>query len=216
MSNQSKDHIRDAYNRASQAYARQFVDELVDKPMDRDLLQQFANNIGTSGTVLDLGCGPGHTTAHLTSLGLQAIGVDLSPGMIRQASWLFPKCRFRVGDFSGLDDDDGSVAGILAFYCIVHLTPDQLPMAFAEMFRVLQLGGSILMSFHAGTGVVHTDSFLDSGAQLDFILIEPEQVRAALAHVGFREITVTVRPPYETEHPSTRCYVTARKPERGH
>ena len=38
------------------------------------------------GRVLDIGCGTGHYCAALDGTGRQAIGVDLDPGMIREAS----------------------------------------------------------------------------------------------------------------------------------
>lgn len=202
-----------AYDIASEAYARKFIDELDHKPFDRELLKRFAACVGAERPVLDLGCGPGHTTAHLTSLGLRATGVDLSPNMIEIASRTFPQSRFEVGDFFALRQESSSVAGILAFYCIVHLTPEQLVPAFTEMFRVLSGGGVLLLSFHIGSEVIHAKNFLDTNAVLDFTFFEPVQIEVALRTVGFAPIEVRVRAPYETEHPSRRCYVFAHKPK---
>lgn len=209
----SQDSIRAAYDIASTAYARTFVSELDHKPFDRELLNRFAVLIGAGRPVLDIGCGPGHTTARLTSLGLMATGVDLSPKMIEQATKSFPQSTFEVGDFFGLSRDSSSVAGVLAFYCIVHLTPDQLLPAFSELFRVLAGGGVLLLAFHAGSEVIHAEKFLETNAVLDFRFFEPSQVETALATVGFSPIEVHLREPYETEHPSKRCYVFAHKPQ---
>ena len=203
--------IRSAYDVASDAYAQKFIHELDHKPLDRELLQRFASLVGPGRPVLDLGCGPGHTTAHLTSLGVSAIGVDLSPKMIEKASALFPQSRFAVSDFFALPNDSSSVAGILAFYCIVHLTPDQLQPAFAEMFRVLAEDGVLLLSFHVGSDVVRAERFLDTDATLDFTFFVPEHIKAALESAGFDAIEVHIREPYATEHPSKRCYMFARK-----
>ncbi len=131
--------------------------------------------------------------------------------MIATASASFPQARFAVGDFLALPNDSSSVAGILAFYCIVHLTPDQLLPAFAEMYRVLADGGVLLLAFHVGTEVIRAENFLDTGATLDFTFFEPEHVRATLESVGFDALEVHVREPYDTEHPSKRCYVFAHK-----
>jgi SAM-dependent methyltransferase len=209
----SRDAIRAAYDIVSEAYARKFINELDHKPLDRELLKQFAAAIGVERPVLDIGCGPGHTTAHLTSLGLIATGVDLSPGMIERASVTFPHVPFTVGDFFALTNESSSIAGILALYCIVHLTPDQLVPAFSEMFRVLSGRGVLLLSFHVGSEVVRAENFLDTNAVLDFTFFEPSQIEAALRIVGFDAIDVRIRAPYDTEHPSRRCYVFAHKPE---
>jgi SAM-dependent methyltransferase len=206
--------IQTAYDRASEAYARKFLDELDHKPLDREWLGEFASRIGPGGPVLDLGCGPGHTTAYLTALGLSAAGIDLSPRMVEQAAERFPQARFEVGDFLALRHEPRSVAGILALYCIVHLKPDQLRPAFAEMFRVLGGSGVLLLSFHVGSGVVRSENFLDSGAALDFTLFDPAEVTAALKAAGFDPIDVRLREPYPTEYASTRCYIFAPKPAR--
>ena len=96
---QSSSDIRTAYDLAASAYADSFLDELLHKPRDVEHLQQFAALVGRGQRVLDLGCGPGHTTAHLASLGLKPVGVDLSPEMIAKARELFPGEDFTVGDF---------------------------------------------------------------------------------------------------------------------
>lgn len=203
--------IRTAYDMASEAYARKFLDELKQKPADCELIQQFASLVGER-PVLDIGCGPGHTTAHLTSLRLNATGIDLSPKMIALASRTFPQSRFEVGDFLSLRHENSSVAGMLAFYCIVHLTPEQLAEAFSEMHRVLTPGGVLLLSFHVGSEVVHVENFLETNSTLDFSFFEPDSVRATLTAVGFDPIDIRIREPYETEHPSQRCYIFAYKP----
>lgn len=209
---QSLNDIRSAYDLTSEAYAEFFIDELRHKPHDLELLRQFASSVGTGQQVLDLGCGPGHTTAHLDSLGLSPIGIDLSPEMVAKATSLFPRLGFAVGDFFRLSQADGSIPGILAFYCIVHLRPDQLVPVFSEMFRVLSVGGALLLSFHVGNETIRADSFLDTGAVLDFSLFSVNQIQHALAAVGFIDIEIHQRPPYDSEHPTTRCYVFGYKP----
>lgn len=209
----SQDSIRTAYDIACAAYAQKFLSELDGKPFDRELLRQFAALVDVGRPVLDIGCGPGHTTAHLTSLGLRATGVDLSPKMIAMATETFPKSCFQVGDFFRLPSASSSIAGILAFYCIVHLNAEQLVPAFREIFRVLKGGGVLLLSFHVGSEVIHAENFLTTDAVLDFTFFEPVQIETALAEVGFSPIEIHVREPYNTEHPSKRCYVFAHKPQ---
>jgi SAM-dependent methyltransferase len=207
------DSLRDVYDLACDAYARKFIHELDYKPFDRELLNEFAAIVGPQRPVLDLGCGPGHTTAHLTSLGLAAVGIDLSPRMTGAATTTFPQSRFEVGDFFALRFESSSIAGILAFYSIVHLTADELVRPLAEMFRVLHAGGILLLSFHVGSQVVHVENFLETSAILDFTFFEPLEVEATLRKVGFTSIDVRVREPYDCEYPSKRCYIFARKPQ---
>ena len=129
------DATRRSYDAVASTYAALFGDELAGKPLDRALLAAFAETV--SGPVADLGCGPGHVTAHLHGLGCAAFGVDLSPEMVAVARRTYPAVSFSLGDMTRLDITSGSLGGIVAFYSIIHLPPDLLPVALAEFARVL-------------------------------------------------------------------------------
>jgi ubiquinone/menaquinone biosynthesis C-methylase UbiE len=108
--------------------------------------------------VLDVGCGPGRTTGLLAARDLPVIGIDLSPGMIEVARRDHPELDFRVGSMTALDLADGSVAGVVSWWSIIHLPRDVVPQAFAEFHRVLAPGGVLLMGFHVGEESTHKTS----------------------------------------------------------
>ena len=62
----------------------------------------------------------------LEARGLQVIGIDLSGEMITLARRLTPSVELRVGSMLALDLPDASLAGITAFYAIVHFEPSEL------------------------------------------------------------------------------------------
>src|SRR5829696_6865572 len=74
--------LRASYDRLAGEYAKHLFDELSHKPLDRQLLVRFAQETRGLEPVCDLGCGPGHVTRYLRSLGAEAFGVDLSAGMV--------------------------------------------------------------------------------------------------------------------------------------
>ena len=138
-------------------------------------------------------------------------GIDLSPEMVVKATELFPDVHFSVDNFMNLNHDECSVAGVLAFYCIVHLQPEQLLPAFTEMHRVLKPDGVLLLSFHVGTETIHVDSFLNTSAELDFRLFSMDEILTNLQTAGFTDIKIHEREPYESEHPTKRCYIFAQR-----
>jgi len=206
--------VRQSYDSAARAYAEHLASELDRKPLDRHLLNRFAEAVRGVGLVADLGCGPGHVARYLDAQGVRMVGIDLSPEMIRVASELQPGIEFRAGDMRALDLPDGSLAGVIAFYAIVHFKPDELGPVFREMRRVLSAGGLALLAFHIGEEVVHLDDLFGAPVSLDFRFHVPERVIEALESAGFTVMERIERQPYEgAEYPSRRCYLLARATE---
>jgi SAM-dependent methyltransferase len=211
---QTSDHIRACYDAVAREYAERFADELAHKPLDRELLDRFASEVRGRGSVYDLGCGPGQTTAFLHGCGVNVRGLDISADLLREARQRHPGLQFELGDMLALPLPDASLAGVLAFYAIVHLSPAGLRRALAEMHRVLRPGGRLLVSFHVGDGSVHVDNFLGRSVSLDFMFFTRQVVTGELVRAGFTALEVIERDPYpEVEYPSRRAYVFARKPE---
>jgi SAM-dependent methyltransferase len=211
---QTSQHIRACYDAVAREYAERFAGELAHKPLDQDLLGRFASEVRGRGDVYDLGCGPGQTTAFLHGCGVSVRGLDISAELLREARQRHPGLRFEPGDLLALPLADASLAGVVAFYAIVHLSPSGLRRAVAEMHRVLRPGGRLLLAFHLGAGSIHVDEFLGRSVALDFVFFPPQVVTGELVRAGFVAVEVIEREPYpDVEYPSRRAYLFARKPE---
>jgi SAM-dependent methyltransferase len=201
-----------SYDQVASEYTARIADELAAKPLDRALLQAFAEQAGALGPVADLGCGPGHVAAFLAGLGAAVEGFDLSSGMVAQAQRRYPALSFRQGDLRALAVPDATFGGIAAFYSIIHLTPAELVPTFQEWRRALRPGGYVLVAFHSGDSVVHLDTWWDQPVDLDFHFLPADTVAAALEQARFSIAATVRRAPYpEVEHPSERVYLLARK-----
>jgi predicted TPR repeat methyltransferase len=75
---------RDSHDTVADSYADLYRTALVERPYERAVPALFAELVetGGGGPVADVGCGPGHLTAHLRELDLDAFGVDPSPRTI--------------------------------------------------------------------------------------------------------------------------------------
>jgi SAM-dependent methyltransferase len=203
--------IRESYDSAAEAYAEHLATELAGKPLDRHLLNRFAEETRGRGFVADLGCGPGHVARYLHDQGVTVVGVDLSPEMIKVAQRLNPGLDFRVGDMTQLQMPEASLAGVVAFYAIVHFDAAELGGVLREVRRVLAPGGWALLAFHIGDQVVHVEDLFGSPVSLDFRFHEPRAVIEALRSADLKVVEQIEREPYEgAEYPSRRCYLFAR------
>lgn len=197
MTEQSAWHdTKVAYDAVAGLYAELFSDILDRLPLERALLAAFAELVRGAGPVADLGCGPGHLTAHLNALGLNAFGVDLSSEMIALARRAHPGLRFDEGEMTALDLGDGVLGGILAFYSVIHTPPVRLPAVFAEFARVLAPGGHLLLGFFAGDDPVPRE--FDHKVTLAYRW-SPGGLAELLGQAGFAEVARMVREPGEGE-----------------
>jgi SAM-dependent methyltransferase len=215
----TSDHIsgtRASYDAIAAAYADQFSDELRHKPLDRALLTAFAEQVRLAGSgrsrVWDIGCGPGHVTAFLAGLGLDAAGVDLSDGMVAQAQARHPDLGFSVGSMTALPAPDGSWDGLVSFYSLIHMIGDaDVRAALAEFRRVLAVGGLLLLAVHAGDEVRHSAEWFGAPVDVSFRFFDPGWLSAELDHAGFTVEVLTRRQPYEGAEVATeRAYFLAR------
>ncbi|MFJ4467898.1 class I SAM-dependent methyltransferase [Streptomyces sp. NPDC089424] len=191
---------RDAYDAVAPTYARLFRDVLRDSPLDRAMLGVFAEAVRARGDrrVADLGCGPGHVTAHLDGLELEAFGVDASPAMIELARQTYPRLRFEVGSMAALDLADGALDGVLSRWSIIHTPPEELPAVFAEFERVLAPGGHLLLGFWAGDDPSRPTRVSDHAVAPAYRWW-PDRLAAMLRATGLAEVARTVRAPQPTD-----------------
>ncbi|WP_433919295.1 methyltransferase domain-containing protein [Streptomyces canus] len=201
---------RTFYDTVAEDYAEQFRDVLTVSPLDRVLMDGFAELVGDGGRVADLGCGPGRVTGYLASLGLSVFGLDLSESMLAIARRENPGLRFERGSMLELDLPDGALAGAVSWYSSIHTPVDELPRLFAEFHRVLAPGGHLLVAFQAGDEDRHHDRPWGRPVALTFLRRQPEQIIELLRAAGFTLVSRTVREP-GPEEVSQQAFLIARR-----
>jgi SAM-dependent methyltransferase len=206
--------VRATYDEVASEYATRIADELSGKPLDRALLDVFAQHVGAGPRVCDAGCGPGHVARYLHDRGVNVYGVDISPNMVAEAVRLHPGIEFRVGDLADPGDAADGLAGIVAFYSLIHLPREQVASTLTQMRTALQPGGLLFLAFHIGSEVLHLEEWWGHAVAIDFIFFEVEEMKAYLTQAGFELDWVIERAPYAgVEHPSRRAYILARRPD---
>ena len=178
--------VRAAYGVRAAEYTRVLgsVEDMHEK--DRERIGRWAASIG--GQLIDAGCGPGHWTDFLYQRGASVLGIDLVPEFIESARVRFPEVPFRVASFRNLDVPDGSLHGVLAWYSLIHVPPDELPLVLREISRALTQGGQLLVGFFNGPP---GDSF--PHAVTTAYYWSPEHMGNLLSKAGFEVLDVETR-----------------------
>jgi ubiquinone/menaquinone biosynthesis C-methylase UbiE len=186
---------RTSYDTVAASYAQLVRDLLVDAPDERAALALFAELVdaGGGGSVVDVGCGTGRITAHLRTLGLDTFGIDLSPGMIAMARRDHPGLGFAVGSMTDLPLPDDSVAGLVAWYSLIHIPDEQLGAVFAHFRRVVRPGGPLLLGFHVGDETtLKTEGYGGHPMRVRVHRRQPAEVAAWMRRNGFTVESQTV------------------------
>lgn len=132
--------------------------------------------------VLDAGCGPAHDTAGLRALGLRAIGLDRSRGMLAQAHQR-EGIPLMLGDMRRLPIADGALDGLWACASFLHIPKRDSGAVLAEFRRVLRPGGALYLSVKQGDGERwQLDLF---GQRRFFCFYQAAELDQALATAGF-------------------------------
>jgi SAM-dependent methyltransferase len=130
---------------------------LEDRVMEQ-YLDRFVAHLDRPGSVLDVGCGPGRDVRWLTDRGVEAVGVDLCHPMLAAAAEVVPGAVFRLMDVRSLAYPPETFAGVWACAILHHLPAEQLPVALAELARVLRPGGVLAAAVEEGD-LVYDDSW---------------------------------------------------------
>ena len=191
------DRTRDGYDAAATEFAAMFENYLDDKPIEKAMLAAFADLVRATGntSVADVGCGTGVTSRILAGLGVEPVGIDLSPNMIAEACARAPELRFEVGSMTSLELADASVGGLCAWYSTIHVPDSHLPQAFSEFHRVLVDGGVALLAFQVGDRPRRLTEAFGMPLDLEFVRREPGAVAATLEAAGLPVHSTTVREP---------------------
>src|SRR4051794_33840746 len=93
-----------------------------------------AAGVSAGTRVLDVGTGPGDLAAAAAARGARVTGVDLAPGMLKEARRRHPDVEFVRADAERLPFADGEFDAVLGAFVVNHLPEPE--GAAAELARV--------------------------------------------------------------------------------
>lgn len=156
--------------------AESYLDKVCNTYPDNDLLS-FINSIKSGGTVLDLGCGPGNSSAMMQTAGLNVHASDCSQKMVDIA-----KNKFNVdaikAEFKELSEIN-LYDGVWANFSLLHAPRSEMLSNLKKINRSLKKKGYLHIGLKIGTGEKR-DAL---GRQYTYY--QPKELKSLLVSAGF-------------------------------
>jgi ubiquinone/menaquinone biosynthesis C-methylase UbiE len=147
-------HDVDRFNRWATTYDRHWMQRLIFNPIQRSVLQVAAEQVGSPGAILDVGCGTGKLlkSARGRFPGARLVGVDAAIEMVKFAQRSDPDdtIEFRQATAEDLPFPNTSFDLVLSTMTFHHWH-DQ-PRGAAQVARVLAPGGRWLLADFVASG----------------------------------------------------------------
>jgi len=181
-------HDIDRFNRWATTYDRHWMQRIIFNPIQRTVLQIAAEQVGSPGAILDVGCGTGKLlkSAHSRFPGARLVGVDAAEEMVKYAQSSTPDgtIEFRQATAEALPFPNASFDLVFSTMSFHHWQ-DQARGA-GEVARVLAPGGRWLLADFVASGPMRPVRALLRMHQFP----DRTHLRSLLAEAGLRVVTV--------------------------
>lgn len=201
----------DSFDRIADLYGAEYADKFDTKPVEQRWFELAIGRFPAGRPVLEVGAGPAQVSIFLASRGVPVVASDASVDQIRQAARFAPHLPLLAVDLARLPFADGTLGGIVAYYCLMYGPAKLLDGVFAQWRRALAVGGLALIVVHAGEGVLHTGEFRGRPTDINLVRRDPDDLCDRLTAAGFAIETRAMRRPVGAEAPSDRLFVMARR-----
>ena len=158
--------------------------------------------------LLDVGCGPGVYTGDLLRLGWKVTGMDLSPGMLREAKSSYAEADappvFLAGNAALLPFESSSFDAVICIGVISYV--ESLDAALSEIARVLKPSGAAVLQ------VSNSESMFELAVRVRRWLSKRRRGSASGSDALFEKIRLR---PYRAATLRKACRVAGLEPVRG-
>lgn len=168
----------DVYNNIANAYSDRWIN---DTSMNDQLLK-FINHLVDGKKVLDVGSGTGRDVKYFKKQGVDALGIDISPEMVKISKKNVVDGQFIVMDMLEMNFDPETFNGIWACASVMHLPKLYFDQVLKNFNKLLTTNGILYLSVQRGEG----SEYVEDGRYFEYF--QPNEVIEYLKINGFQVI----------------------------
>ena len=117
--------------------------------------------------------------------GFDAVGIDLSKGMLDIAREKYPQGKFQIMDMTNIDYPDNTFDGIISNCSLFHIPTELLPRTLGEFRRVLKPNGKLLLILQEGNEEIMVEEPYRPGVFIYMNYFSAESISQLLKLSGF-------------------------------
>ncbi len=135
--------------------------------------------------ILDAGCGTGRDVEYFLDESMDAIGIDLSKGMLEEARKRVPQGNFQQMDFTKTKFHKHNFNGIWCMASLADIPREDAPIVFKEFHRLLEKKGIIYLAVKRGKGEEITKKPKYNDLPRVYVYYEQPELEGLLKENGF-------------------------------
>jgi len=171
------------YNKIASIYAKYTYEKLLQFQLTKFI------SLLPGKKVLDAGCGSGRDVSYFLEEGLDAMGIDLSEGMIEEAKKRVKKGNFKIMNFLDLKFKDKTFDGIWSMAGFLHTSREDLKKALKEFYRVLKEEGILYIAVVEGEGEREIKKKKYQNEPRTYVFYKKEELEKYLNESNFKIIS---------------------------
>ena len=165
-------------------FAEQYADLTFQNILQYEL-NNFISLLPKNARILDVGCGSGKDVQYFMDYGFQAVGIDASENMIKEAKKKVADGDFKIMNLLSLDFPKESFDAAWVLDTVSFIDKADMPKFLSSLYDVLKNSAVIFISARQGVGETEIEYEKLGNSKINIAFFYQEEMEELLGKNGF-------------------------------
>ena len=165
-------------------FAEQYADLTFQNILQYEL-NNFISLLPKNARILDVGCGSGKDVQYFIDYGFQAVGIDASENMIKEAKKKVADGDFKIMNLFSLDFPKESFDAAWVLDTVSFIDKADMPKFLSSIYDVLKSNAVIFISARQGVGETEIEYEKLGNSKINIAFFYQEEMEELLGKNGF-------------------------------